>query len=159
MLRLLLTLFVLLLPFNAMADKTETQLKAFLQSREVIDQVYFSAASAQLSVKARADLDRLASKLHSVAPQHLLRVEGYASPEGSDAKNVELSMRRAITVRNYLRDRHGMNLDIFLTGFGGESAAAKPRLERRVDIAVYQQPAAAQALFDDHGTVEKIVLK
>ncbi len=160
MLRLGLILFLLLFPFAVSADETEEQLKSFLQSRVVVDQVYFTTASNNLSLEAQQKLDSLVTKLGELSTKgYLLRVEGFASPEGSATRNVNLSMHRAMSVRNYLRDKHSLNLDLFLTGFGEYEGTANPEVARRVDIAVYQQPKAAIALFDDRGTVEKIEVK
>ena len=157
--RILLCLLLLVVCSSAFADDTEKQLKAFLQSREVIDQVYFDNGSEHLSAKARSNLDKLVPRLQQyVKDGHLLRVEGFASPEGDASGNVSLSMKRSIAVRNYLRDSHHLSLELFLTGFGGVEGPVRDKA-RRVDIAIYRQPAAAMALFDDHGTVESIVLK
>lgn len=160
MLRFGIICLMLFLPLICSADETEDQLKSFLQSRTVIDQVYFSTASNELSIKAKSRLDKIVVTLNEYDSKgYLLRVEGFASPEGSSTKNVNLSMHRAMAVRNYLRDKHNLNLDLFLTGFGAHESASDPEVERRVDIAVYQQPGAASALFDDQGTVEKIEIK
>ncbi len=156
----ILLIFLLLLPVLAFADKTEDQLKSFLQSRKVVDQVYFTTASSQLSAASRQKLNQMVPTLEKIdRKEYLLRVEGFASPEGSVAKNVNLSMERAMAVRNYFRDVHGLSLDLFLTGYGGAKSATNVDASRRVDIAVYRQAQAAMALFDEQGTVEKIVLK
>lgn len=161
MLRTGLLIFLLvLLPFLSFADETEKQLISFLQSRKVIAQISFDAGSDQLSRQSRKKLDLLVPELTEVSTQsYLLRVEGFASQDGSASKNVNLSMKRAMKVLNYFQDEHGLNLDLFLTGFGGDISAQNNKDARRVDIAIYQKAKAAMALFDDHGTVEKIVVK
>lgn len=142
------------------ADDTEQQLKSFLQSRKVINQVYFSVASSTLDSESKMQLDSVVEQLRKLSDGGtLLRVEGFASPEGDEKKNVNLSMYRAMAVRNYLRDKHSLNLDLFLTGYGGTAQEQRPGDARRVDIASYQQPKAAMALFSDQGTVEKISVK
>lgn len=157
MIRLLLLLILLLLPAVGSADKTEDQLKAFLESRTIIDRVYFSLASHSLGDEARDTLDKVAVRLRKLISEgYLLRVEGFASPEGAKAHNVNLSMYRALAVRDYLKSEYSLNLDLYLTGYGEYSDKTRPVAGRRVDIAAYQQPKAAMALFDDQGTVEKI---
>ena len=156
----LILVCLLLLPVVSSADETEEQLKSFLESRTLIDQVYFNVASSSLSHATKTQLDQVATRLREMEGQgQLLRVEGFASPEGDAKKNVNLSMYRAMAVRNYLRDKHALHLDLFLTGYGGKAENIQPDAARRVDIASYQQPKAAMALFDDHGTVEKISIK
>ncbi len=156
MLRFFPFLLLLLIGLSVHADDTEEQLKSFIKSREVIDQVYFGTASTELTPTAQKKLDAVRGKLKQLSSQgYLLRVEGFASPEGSEQKNVSLSMYRAMAVRNYFRKAHDLDLDLFLTGFGAQHSETA----RRVDIAAYQRPDAAMALFDDHGTVEKITVK
>lgn len=156
----LLIVLLVLLPFLSFADETEEQLISFLQSRRVIAQISFDAGSDQLSQQSRKELDLLVPELTEVSTQnYLLRVEGFASQDGRASKNVNLSMNRAMKVRNYFQDEHDLNLDLFLTGFGGDVTAENYKDGRRVDIAIYKKAAAAMALFDDHGTVEKIVVK
>jgi len=151
---------LLLLPIISVADEAEEQLKSFLKSRTVIDQVYFNVASNSLSKSARSQLDNIVARLRTIGEQDkVLRIEGFASPEGDAAKNVNLSMYRAMAVRNYLRDKHDLHPDLFLTGYGGKQDAANPAAARRVDIALYLPPKAATALFDEHGNVEKITVK
>ncbi len=160
MVRLGLVIIFMLLPFFVFADATEEQLKSFLQSREVIEQVYFESASKALTKVTREDLDSLVPRLKSLAVKgYLFRVEGFSSPEGDSSKNMNLSLYRAMAVRNYLKDQHDLNLDVFLTGFGGLDEHGTKEESRRVDIAIYVQPEAAAALFDDQGTIEKISLK
>jgi outer membrane protein OmpA-like peptidoglycan-associated protein len=150
----------LLIPLVVTADETEEQFRSFLQSREVIEQVYFETASQTLSKEAKKNLDSLAPKLKKFSDgNYLFRVEGFSSPEGETSRNVDLSLYRALSVRNYLKEIHELNIDVFLTGFGSKGPVKENEDARRVDIAVYLQPEAAEALFDNQGTVDKIVIK
>ena len=160
MFRLGLITFFILLPLFAFADDTEEQLKSFLRSREVIEQVYFDTASKTLTKGAQENLDFLVPKLKSLAGKgYLFRVEGFSSPEGDSSKNMSLSLSRAMSVKNYLKEQHDLSLDVFLTGFGGIEKNEDKEKSRRVDIAIYVQPEAAAALFDDQGTIETILIK
>jgi len=155
-----LVILFMLFPMFCVADQTEDQLKTFIQSRVVLGQVYFAPAAAQLSQKAVETLDRIAPVLNEKNADHLLfRVEGFSSPDGNSKDNVSLSMSRALSVRNYLSEKHQLNVEVFLTGFGPADTAVSHEESRRVDITMYNQPVAAQALFDDQGTVDRIVLK
>lgn len=160
MVRLGLVAAFILLPLLAFADETEDQLKSFLQSREVIEQVYFKSASKTLTIGARENLDSLVPKLKDLVGEgYLFRVEGFSSPEGDSSRNMNLSLYRAMSVRNYLKEQHDLSLDVFLTGFGDTEKRGDSEKSRRVDIAIYVQPEAAAALFDDQGTIEKFSIK
>ncbi len=160
MLRFCLVFLFLLFSMSAFADETEDQLKSFLQSRVVIEQIYFETATSKLSQKTCNVLDRLIPELREKAADNVLfRVEGFTSPEGSALDNFNLSMSRALTVRTYLREKHDLDFEMFLTGFGPVDLSKGNEESRRVDIAMYYQSAAVMAFFDDHDNVEKIILK
>jgi outer membrane protein OmpA-like peptidoglycan-associated protein len=160
MLRFCFILIFIMLPLSAFADKTEEQLKSFLRSREVLEQVYFDYASETLTTFARKNLDSIVPDLKSLAVKgYLFRVEGFSSSDGDNSRNVNLSLSRALSVSNYLKGQHDLNLDVFLTGFGGSENSGEIEKSRRVDIAAYLKPDAVVALFDDLGTVEKISIK
>ncbi|MGE8233035.1 MAG: OmpA family protein [Stenotrophomonas sp.] len=62
----------------------------------------FAFDSANLSAAGRAKLDELVQSLSVSAAQATLNIIGYTDRIGSDAYNMELSQRRAQSVRNYL---------------------------------------------------------
>ncbi len=62
----------------------------------------FAFDSANLSAAGRAKLDELVQSLSVSAAQAALNIIGYTDRIGSDAYNMELSQRRAQSVRNYL---------------------------------------------------------
>ncbi|MCF6179019.1 MAG: OmpA family protein [Geopsychrobacter sp.] len=157
----LLLLLLLLLPVHSIADDTETQLKDFLKSRTVMESIYFKPSSTQLTSVAMKQLASFVTKINGTDDKKtLFRIEGFSSQDGYAIDNVNLSMNRAIAVRTYLKEHYGVSIEIFLTGFGGvPDTEGDGEKARRVDIALYQKPDAAIALFDDQGTVEKIVLK
>ena len=160
MLRLVLLIFILLLPSIVIADETEEQLRTFLQSRKVVDQVYFESASKKLSISESKKIDLIVPRLRELTREgYLLRAEGFASKEGDTERSVNLSLARAMSVKNYLKENHKLDFDVFLTGFVAGSSGTHIGEPRRVDIAVYFKPQAAAALFDDQGTIERIVIK
>lgn len=157
--RLCLLLFILLLPISSLANNTEDQLNSFLENRALIGQVYFGASATQLSQNAREKLDLLVPMLKEKAADNVLfRVEGFSNSEGSQQENISLSMYRALAVKNYLREIHGLSIDVFITGFDVTGTVVTKEESRRVDIAMYSLPNAVKALFDDYDTVEKIIL-
>ena len=160
MIRFCFILILTMLPITAFADKTEEQLKSFLMSREVLEQVYFEYASEKLTILARENIDSIVPDLKSLAAKgYLFRLEGFSSSDGDNSRNMNLSLSRALSVSHYLKGQHDLNLDVFLTGYGGSEKSREIEKSRRVDIAAYVKPVAAAALFDDLGTVEKISIK
>ena len=69
--------------------------------------------------------------------KRLIRVEGFASSDGQEGKNMDLSMLRAVAVKNYLEQK-AIAVDLYISGFGENSpATGKLSEQRRVDIATY----------------------
>lgn len=152
----LLTIFSLLLaPLFVQAD----ELTNFLESRSVAGQVYFTKGSSQLSSEHQQLLDKLSNNIKTQTPGHIIRIEGFASPEGSKPMNYELANRRALTVQAYLQKR-GVSAELFFVSFGEKNiSTAKLSEQRRVDIAIYQETRAVKDLFRKTGRVERIVIQ
>jgi len=79
--------------------------------------VNFKVNSSILSPDAKAQLDQLAAQAASLKG-YMIEVTGYASAEGSTAKNKALSERREKAVREYLIDNHNMSLRRFTPSYG-----------------------------------------
>ncbi|HKQ75920.1 MAG TPA: OmpA family protein [Blastocatellia bacterium] len=105
--------------------------------------VNFKVNSAVLSDDAKAALDEIAQQAKN-EKGYLIQVTGYASADGSEAKNRALSERRADAVRRYLAENHDIPLHRMINPFGfGE---LKPVAEndtrdgrkqnRRVEVAI-----------------------
>jgi outer membrane protein OmpA-like peptidoglycan-associated protein len=84
------------------------RLNAVLPTRESerglvseIGGVQFATATANLNPPARESLARFSGIVASY-PELIFRIEGHTDNVGSDATNNELSLRRAISVRDYL---------------------------------------------------------
>lgn len=154
----LVLLSLLLLTSPAVTQAEEIGL--FLGSRSVVGQVYFSKGSSQLSAKSQQSLRALAEAMQDkVQNGRLLRVEGFASPDGHRSSNFDLSMQRAVAVRNYLQ-RQGLSAELFLTGHGDKKqSTAKLSEQRRVDIAVYQETQAVRQLLRESGRIERFVIQ
>lgn len=105
--------------------------------------VQFKVASATLSEDAISALDKLAAEAKS-AKGWVIEVTGFASSDGSDAINRELSQRRADSVVRYLLEKQGIPLRRIVTPFGhGEnqpvadnSTRAGRQQNRRVEVRV-----------------------
>lgn len=77
----------------------------------------FKTGSADLSPGFQTFLDDVAARL-SGHPEAALRIEGHTDEAGSDSKNLDLSLKRAQAVRDYLINK-GANPDrIIAAGYG-----------------------------------------
>jgi outer membrane protein OmpA-like peptidoglycan-associated protein len=105
--------------------------------------VNFRVNSSALSTEAKAALDEIAAQAKN-EKGYLIQVTGYASADGSEARNRVLSERRAEAVRRYLAENHDIPLHRMINPFGfGE---AKPvadnatrdgrKQNRRVEVAI-----------------------
>jgi peptidoglycan-associated lipoprotein len=73
--------------------------------------VHFDFASSELREADRPVLDRFASVVTEYYPGALVTVEGLADPAGSAAYNIQLGMRRAEAVQEYLGTSGGLSAD------------------------------------------------
>lgn len=123
------------------SDLQPAEVKSFLHSRQVLGTVQFAEGSAVLNKPAKREIDRIILSLRQVdGKKHTIRIEGFASPSGTDEVNVTISMMRAKAVVDYIRKRHKFKNDLYLTGYGiradgDHSENAKARAE----IAVYDE--------------------
>lgn len=70
--------------------------------------VEFAFASADILPAARSQLDALAEGIKLLPPDAVVTVEGHTDATGPDAYNLALSRERALAVRDYLVQRHGI---------------------------------------------------
>ncbi len=105
--------------------------------------VKFKAGSALLSDDAKAALDKLAADAKS-AKGWVIEVTGFASSDGNEAFNRQLSQRRADAVVRYLLEQEGIPLRRIVTPFGfgenqpvADNSTREGRQEnRRVEVRV-----------------------
>ncbi|MFZ3183741.1 MAG: OmpA family protein [Pseudomonas sp.] len=109
----------------------------------VVDNLHFAFNSADLTAADKSVLDTVASKLSKDAPNAKLSLVGFTDSVGSDAYNLKLSERRAMSVANYLVAAGVPQANIVAVGGMGEAdpvadnASADGRaMNRRVVIAV-----------------------
>lgn len=102
--------------------------------------VYFKFASAIITREMAALLDGIAAELAQHANAKI-ELKGYASSEGSEAYNRQLSKRRNQSVRNYLAGKGIAASRVSMTAFGEENPADSNDTEegrsrnRRVEVA------------------------
>jgi len=105
--------------------------------------VQFKVASASLSDDAKAALDKLATDAKG-AKGWVIEVTGFASADGDEASNRQLSNRRADAVVRYLLEQQGIPLRRIVTPYGyGEnqpvadnSTRVGRQQNRRVEVRV-----------------------
>jgi hypothetical protein len=122
-------------------SKSEADFDAFIKSREVITTLYFQFNDEALGTSERKRLLGAISKLRELQENgHLIRVEGFSSPEGDPEKNFHLSFFRARTVADLIESK-GFPAEVTLTGYGDlRAGSGDPKKERRVEIASYLKP-------------------
>jgi len=79
--------------------------------------VNFKVASAVLSPDAKAQLDQVATAASSLKG-YMIEVTGFASAEGGQKLNKNLSERRAQAVKDYLIEQHNIPLRRLTTSYG-----------------------------------------
>jgi len=107
--------------------------------------VTFDTNSTVVKPGLYTEIDRVASVLTRY-PETLIRVEGHTDSVGTEAYNLDLSFRRANSVRDLLVQR-GVNINrIQPVGFGEtmplatNATEAGRQLNRRVEIKIAPQP-------------------
>ncbi|MEN8719947.1 MAG: OmpA family protein, partial [Oceanococcaceae bacterium] len=109
-----------------------------VSSGNLLAAVLFEFDSDRLTTEARATLDNVASNLAGTSGR--VEVAGHASDEGDEFYNLDLSQRRASTVRRYLIDQGVSPARILSRGYGDEvpesdnTSASGRRDNRRVEV-------------------------
>jgi outer membrane protein OmpA-like peptidoglycan-associated protein len=81
--------------------------------------VQFAFDSANILAQARSQLDALAAGIKMLPATQSVVIEGHTDAAGSDLYNLQLSMRRAVAVKQYLIAVHGIDASRLKTeGFG-----------------------------------------
>ena len=92
--------------------------------------INFKVGSAVLSPEGKQNLDTVAQTALTMKG-YLIEVTGFASSDGDEKKNKELSRRRAQTVLDYLIETHNIPLRRIGTSFGfGEAQAVADNTTR-----------------------------
>lgn len=111
----------------------------------VVSGILFEFDSARLTAGDKARLDTVASRLTNEAPNAQLTITGHTDSVGSDAYNLKLSERRAVSVTDYLVEKGVARGNVVSVSGAGESrpiadnATADGRAQnRRVEIQVHR---------------------
>ncbi len=101
------------------ASSQPDEVMDFLRHRNVLLSVDFDFGSHKLTETSRHSIDRVAGDLKELlGEQKIVRIEGYATPQGKEDYNLVLSMQRAMEVQRYLMNRYGLELDLYFNGYG-----------------------------------------
>ncbi|MBI2373989.1 MAG: OmpA family protein [Deltaproteobacteria bacterium] len=115
---------------------------------EILEKVFFETDSAKIMKKSFKLLDNVASVLRAHPEILVVEVEGHTDWEGPDDYNLELSDRRAKSVRDYLVKRGGVESSRLKSAGYGETrplannkTAAGRAKNRRVEFKIHEQRA------------------
>ncbi len=106
--------------------------------------VTFDTNSAVVKPGLFSEIDRVAGVLTQY-PQTLIRVEGHTDSQGSEAYNMDLSNRRANSVKDLLAQRGVSSGRVEVVGYGESMPAASNdtesgrQINRRVEIKIAPQ--------------------
>jgi outer membrane protein OmpA-like peptidoglycan-associated protein len=109
----------------------------------------FTSGKSDLKVGSTVNLDRLVAFLSSYPNRDVL-IEGYTDSIGSDEYNVDLSQRRADSVKSYLMHQGINSQRLSATGRGksdpvADNASADGRQQnRRVNVTIANAPVASR---------------
>lgn len=132
---------------KAKVSKLQSELAA-LQAKQTdrgmvltLGDVLFDTGRAELKSGAFSTIDRLATFMRE-NPERTLAIEGYTDAVGSDAYNMDLSQRRAESVREALVSRGLNGARVSTQGLGkanpvaGNDTASGRQRNRRVEIVI-----------------------
>ena len=112
--------------------------------------ILFDFNSAALRSESRQTLRDLAQTFSRYSDINYIEVEGHTDSVGSDDFNLDLSRRRATSVRDYLVDQGVASTYIVARGFGesqpksSNDSAEGRQLNRRVEISIKARDNAAE---------------
>ncbi len=104
--------------------------------------ILFDVGKSAVKPNAQTNLQNLATILNKYEDTEIL-VEGHTDATGSEDSNMDLSLRRAQSVSNYLQTRQVMPTRMHIQGYGetqpiaSNETAEGRQLNRRVEIAIF----------------------
>jgi OmpA-OmpF porin, OOP family len=121
-------------------------------SRKIDITVFFDYDSAQLTADARNQLEPLARALQSkeLLPHQFL-IAGHTDATGDPGYNRRLSLQRALAVRGYLAETHGIEPSRLVVHGWGQARLRNPRephsgVNRRVEVALIEPSRPTSSL-------------
>lgn len=107
--------------------------------------IYFDAGKSDLKTQYNTELDNLLSVL-TKHPDLGIEISGFASAEGSEELNRELSNKRAITVLDYINHKGIVRRRIVAKGYGAtKDQSTKVEEGRRVEVKIVDLNAITNA--------------
>jgi outer membrane protein OmpA-like peptidoglycan-associated protein len=108
--------------------------------------VYFDAGKSDLKSQYSTQLDAILSELQKY-PDLGVEISGFASAEGSEDLNRDLSNKRAISVLDYFDHKGVVRRRIVAKGYGASKEAADTKEEgRRVEVRIVDLNAPGERL-------------
>jgi outer membrane protein OmpA-like peptidoglycan-associated protein len=131
------------LPTMLVAEEAKKQksqpVKSSNYDKSVLTQsakIYFDAGKSDLKQQYNAELDNILKTLEKY-PDLGIEISGFASAEGTEEANRELSNKRAIAVLDYINHRGVVRRRIVAKGYGASKDQTSSKEEgRRVEIRV-----------------------
>ena len=126
--------------FRIAAGLPDTRNKLLTEGKLVTYGIYFDVNKDVVKPESYGTLKEIATILNEV-PDVKVKIVGHTDSDGDDAKNMDLSKRRAASVKAELAKNFGVNADRIVTDGMGESQAVAPNdtpvnkaLNRRVEF-------------------------
>jgi OOP family OmpA-OmpF porin len=153
-------------PVEAEPPPPEPQKRVEVRENKIIinEKIQFLVNSDKILEVSHSLLDEVAKVIKDHPQIKKIEVEGHASAEGSDAKNLNLSNRRAKAVMKYLTKTGGITTGVLSAkGYGETRPIADNETEdgreknRRVEFTITEQDVVQTKVeVDDKGN-EKVV--
>lgn len=131
-------------PYNVAPVPAYVQPQAEIKKREVQAEVFLNFVVNKTDIRPDyMDNPRELGKIHDMLKELVndpdisvekLEIIGYASPEGTLARNQILSEGRAMALRDYLAGRYHFPRDLYYISFGGENWAGLERALETLDM-------------------------
>jgi outer membrane protein OmpA-like peptidoglycan-associated protein len=126
--------------FRVAAGLPDTRNKLITEGKLVTYGIYFDVNKDEVKPESYGTLKEIAGILNEV-PDVKVKIFGHTDSDGDDAKNMDLSKRRAASVKNELVKSFGVNGDRLETDGLGETKPVAPNdtpvnkaLNRRVEF-------------------------
>lgn len=121
------------------AKKQKEQRRATVVDKSLLSRsarIYFDAGKSDLKSQYNAELDNILDALNKY-PDLGVEISGFASAEGSEEMNRELSNKRAIAVLDYINHRGIVRRRIVAKGYGATTDQTATKEEgRRVEVRI-----------------------
>lgn len=130
---------------EAKRQKEQPEKKAVTYDKAVLAKsvkIYFDAGKSDLKPQYNAELDVILASLKKY-PDLSVEISGFASAEGTEEVNRELSNKRAIAVLDYINHRGVVRRRIVAKGYGATKDQTSSKEEgRRVEIRIVDPNAS-----------------